>query len=388
MVKRQNNILKNQQYQLARKLMTISRFCGILQSDGHFTVSYDKQKVQNPKIILTQTGQRINWLYGIQDWLTIMGINSSLPTQKTLQKSIHAQRSINLTMDRVNCRKLMSLIEETENTQKTPLLFDDKRKNYLLVKESIRIKQDSTQKSLTKNQATILVDIKQSGLKVGYGPQGLSSEQLIERLGFPEAQTKGRADFLIQGVKQKTEKAGEKVIKMVLDNSKQLNSALADYLAGVFDGDGSFSIGLFTHLSQDGTKLNNRHTYEILPSISITTQTEEKHYLFKICNAVFGENKPMNLVNVNTKGKGKRLVIKNTKILKKYVIPFFEEYKPSIQKNQTRFEIFCSVLKELPLNYENKHKNIEMIREIYQTDLYERDKKLTEFLNIVELNYN
>lgn len=40
-----------------------SRFCGLLQSDGHFTVTYGKEKVQNPKIILTQTNKRLPALW-------------------------------------------------------------------------------------------------------------------------------------------------------------------------------------------------------------------------------------------------------------------------------------------------------------------------------------
>jgi hypothetical protein len=164
--KRKKTILDDEEYKFAKRLMTIPRFCGLLQSDGHFTVTYDKEKVQHPKIILTQMHQRITWLYGIQDWLEGLGVNSVLPTHKTLFQNRLSGRSINLTIDRVNCRNLLSLIEETERDKKTLLLFDNKRVNYLLLKESIRVKQSSNQKSLTKTQVALLVDIKESGLKV------------------------------------------------------------------------------------------------------------------------------------------------------------------------------------------------------------------------------
>jgi hypothetical protein len=124
---REKQILDDEEYRLAKQLMTISRFCGLLQSDGHFTVTYDKEKVQNPKIILTQTNQRITWLYGIQDWLEGLSVKSVLPTHSTLLQNILSGRSINFTIDRVNCRKLLSLIEETEKAKKTPY--------YLIIKE-------------------------------------------------------------------------------------------------------------------------------------------------------------------------------------------------------------------------------------------------------------
>jgi stalled ribosome rescue protein Dom34 len=148
------------------------------------------------------------------------------------------------------------------------------------------------------------------------------------------------------------------------------------------------TVGLFTHLSKDGTKLGKRHTFEIVPAISLTVQTEENAYLLKIINAAFGKNEFIRIVNVNTGGKGIRLVIKNAKILKQWVVPFFVTYEPSIQKNRIRLKTFCNILQELPLDYQNKERIIERVREIYDTDLYERDKSLEDFLNIVELDYN
>jgi LAGLIDADG endonuclease len=234
----------------------------------------------------------------------------------------------------------------------------------------------------------MLVDIKESGLKLGQGPKGLSRDLLIERLGFPEIQTKGCAHFLIQETKQKVEAVGAEVLKTVLDNPRQINPALAESIAGVFDGDGSMLVNLFTHLSKDGKKLGKRHTFEIVPAITITAQIEEKGHLFKIINAVFGKKESLTIVNVNTGGKGIRLVIKNVKVLKEYVVPFFATYQPSIQKNRIRLKAFCTVLQKLPLDYQNKKRMMEIVREIYDTDLYERDKSFEHFLKIVELDYN
>lgn len=155
----------------------------------------------------------------------------------------------------------------------------------------------------------------------------------------------------------------------------------------VFDGDGSIRVGLFTHLSKDEKKLDKRHSFEIVPSINLTAQIQENDYLFKIINAAFGK-KSITIVNVNRRGKGKRLVIKNTKNLREYVVPFFSAYPPSLQKNQIRFQTFCTTLQKLPLDYKNKKRIIEMINKIYNTDLYERDKSLETFLKIIELDYN
>lgn len=372
------------EYELAKQFMNLPRFCGLLQSDGHFTVSYDKEKVQNPKIILSQTTKRLDWLCGIKDWLEEKGIQSRLPRSVKLTD---INRSVNLTIDRANCRRLISLIEKEEGLQKTPLLFDNKRVHFLLLKESIRIKQSSNQKSLTEIQAKTLVDIKESGLKLGQGPKGLSRNSLIERLGFANQETKGCADSIIQKIHQEVEGCGTEVLKTVLDNPKQINPALAEFIAGVFDGDGSFTVGLFTHLSKEGKKLKNRHTFEIVPSITLTTHVEEKLFLLKIINAAFGKKQQIRLLNVNKEGKGVRLVIKSAKILKEFVVPFFEKYPPSLYKNRLKFQTFCTVLGELPLDYKNKEKVVKIVRFIYETDLNERNKSLEVFLKIVELDY-
>lgn len=379
--------MNHQQYELVKKLMTIPRFCGLLQSDGHFTVTYDKQKVQNPKIILTQSSKSLEWLYGIKDWLASLGVKSVLPKIETLHKKIHMKRSINLTIDRVNCRKLLFLIEKAEKTSGTFLLFDEKRISYLLVNESIFIKQKN-RKTLTKYQAMLLVDIKCSGLTKNRGFQKISEKELIKRLGFPKINTKNCACLLLQTIKEEAKNAGEKTIQNLLKNPTKINAELAEFLSGVFDGDGSFYIALLTILSQEKTKLPGRSTFRIVPSLTLTTHREKNQYLFKIWDAVFGGRSAFTTITVNAQGQGRRLVIQNINRLKQYVIPFFEKNPPCIQKNQTRFKIFCNVLKKLPLDYKNKQQIIEMVCEIYKTDLYQREKTLEEYLKIVELYYN
>lgn len=91
-----------------------------------------------------------------------------------------------------------------------------------------------------------MVDLKHSGLKKSQGPLGLSISELIERLGFSGIQTKDCAEFLIQKTKDNVNVCGENVLKSVWVNPKQINSALAEFIAGVFAGDGSFSVNLLT----------------------------------------------------------------------------------------------------------------------------------------------
>lgn len=129
--KREEAILQKAEYKLTILLMSIPWFCGLLQTDGHFTVTYDKEKGQNPKIILTQNNKRSARLEGIQTRLHRLGISSTLPTSETLIKKQSRGQSINLTIDRAQCRKLLSLIEKTEKNNRTHLLFDIKLVIYL-----------------------------------------------------------------------------------------------------------------------------------------------------------------------------------------------------------------------------------------------------------------
>lgn len=391
---RQQEIKDDPDYKLVTQLMSIPRLCGILQSDGHFNINYDREKVQNARIIITQTGKRIPWLYGLQDYLLTKDIKVTIPPPKTIKEKVIKGESINITIERVNCRVFLELIKETEEIFKTPLLFDKKRVSYLLLCESVKIKQDCKHNPLTEQQAAMLVDIKESGIKLGNsnGPRGLSRDQLIDRLGFPGVKTEGQAKFLIEDTERKVHACGVEVLNRlsILSNPTLINPALADFIAGVFDGDGSYAVGLFTHLTQDGKKLPKRHTFEIVPFIKVTTYREKDLMLFKIIYAAFGKKPHITEEKTNNKenqGNSVKLEIKNAKFLKEYVVPFFKEYPPSLNKNEIRFNTFCEVLSKLPLDYRDKKGNLEIIRFIYETDLYERNKTLEEYLKIVELDY-
>jgi hypothetical protein len=375
--------------------MTMPRLCGLIQSDGHFNISYDKEKVQNPRIIITQTGKRLPWILGLRNFLLEQGISSTLPKQKTMEKYIEEGKSINITIERVSCRNLLGLIKQTEENNETPLLFDKKRVSFLLVCESVKIKQSCNQKSLTEDEAAMLVDLKVSGtaLNVGIGPKALTSGQLMDRLGYPKGKADGRASDLIRATEESVKESAVQVVEKIsaLADPSAINPALADFIAGVFDGDGSYAVGLFTHL-KDGKKISkSRHTFEIVPYVKVTTFRENELMLFKIISAAFGKNPDIETQettnHLENKPNSVIFVIKSAKALKKYVVPFFKKYPPSLNKNEIRFETLCTVLSKLPLDYKNKESNLELVHHIYEKDIYDRDKTLEEYLKIVELDY-
>jgi hypothetical protein len=393
------NISKEQQikndpdYKLVSQLMTMPRFCGLIQSDGNFNVVYGTDKVQNARIIITQTGKRLPWIFGLRDFLLEQGISSSLPTQETMEKYIKEGKSINITIERVNCRKLLGLIKQTEENNNTPLIFDKKRVSFLLVCESVKIKQGCNQKSLTKDQAAMLTDLKVSGINVGTGPGALTHDKLMERFGYPKEKAEGYARVLIQDTEKSVKESAIQVVEKLsaLSDPSAINPALAEFIAGVFDGDGSYAVGLFTHL-KDGKKVPKRHTFEIVPYVKVTTFRENELMLFKIISAAFGKQ-PDKTTQETTNSLKKTpnsviLTIKSAKALKQYVVPFFKKYSPSLNKNTIRFEILCRVLSKLPLDYKNKEANIELVRYVYDIDIYERDKTLDDYLKIVELDYD
>ncbi len=100
--------------------------------------------------------------------------------------------------------------------------------------------------------------------------------------------------------------------------SKNANlDKLRQYFTGVFEGDGSFSIGLFTHLTQEGNPQRDCRPLEFVASASVTDlydpQKFEDQGFWMVLNSWFETNRKG--VEVEKGKKGNRILWKSQKDL-------------------------------------------------------------------------
>jgi hypothetical protein len=378
----------DRQYKAVYSNMSIARFCGFLQTDGHITVLYSSDKTQDVRIILTHSNKDYAWIYGIKCWFEDkLQITSNLPSNdKAIDPNID-QPGLNLVFSRIQARNLINAIDAEEKKLSTFLLFDKKRIAYNLVKESIRIKSSTNKAPLTEELACQLVDIKKH-LKEGSGKiEKLTGAALIARLGFPNANFNNAADVIYQNAVTEAMNCGDIVFKNL--DPKALNPGLAQFIIGVMDGDGSFAVGLFTHLDKNENTIVGRRCFDLVPLLTVSSNINEFFYLFSIIEKAFGSTLALK-TNYVPKGTnlGTKIQIKNRENLKKFAVPFFDKYQPTLAKNEERLKIFKEVLNALPEAYGKKQKIIELVNNIYDTDLYDRSKTREEFLAIVDKHYN
>jgi hypothetical protein len=365
--------------QRKKQKRSIGRFCGLIQSDGHISFGVDRDKTIRPYIILTHTSKDRSFLEYIQRWL-------AEPAQGSISSKIEGPTrengSLNLRVERQkNCKALIALILKEEKIKGTPLLFDSKRKDFLLVIEVLNLREKQKGLPLGEKQeiglkmAHIFKEIRQNKSGKGYGRQSLSDSDLLKRLTCPSVEIKNQAANEISKIETKVQQEGSQTLAEVRKNPKGINEALGEMTSGTLDGDGSYSVSLLTHIDQKG-----RVPFEIVPNLNVTDKKEEDTFLFKIIKAVFGQTTYV----VQPQGDGgMRLVLSQKKQLIEYGFPFFEKFPPILQKNVYRLEVLKNVLERLPLTKGNRQETIELVTYIYQTSLYERQRTLEEYLVIV-----
>jgi len=327
--------------------MSIGRFCGLIQADGHISFGLEKDKTIRPYIILTHTCKDRQLLENIQHWLqTVHGIPSSI------EGSNRPGGSLNLKVDRqTNCKKLIDLILNEENQKNTFLFFDGKRKDFLLVKTALDLRQKQQKNTcltgLEKGEialklAHIFKELRSNKSDIGLGPRKISDDELKRRLTCPDKEITNQAASLISKVEAQVQKEGAEVLEKVIQNPSTINEALGEVIIGDLDGDGSFSISLLTHLEQ-----KNCVPFEIVPNINVTDKKNEGTYLFSIISAAFGQD---SLTEPQKQGEGAmRLVLKKKESLLKYAFDFFEKHPPMLFKNIHRLKVLKYVLEQLKL---------------------------------------
>jgi hypothetical protein len=378
----QNLFQNDKTYANVKNNMTIEKFMGFFQSDGHCTFNLEAKTI-HPKMVLTQTKKIAGFLCGVHDWLY-----ETYNITSTLEQSIYVpikdgeeESAPNLTIDRHAFKKLSAIILASEKKANVPLLFDKKRDSWILTLEAIKIKEEK----LTEENAPFITQIKKEikSINKESHPETLvkevTDEEFLNKLGYTNYQ-----DYILYNDKiDSIKKANltlteESLVLFEKENSSNfVNSPLANFVCGVIEGDGSFISVLHNPTST---------SVFITPRLAFTSLLEETSVIFKLLSfALSGKNKTLN----NKVGKNKRaLTISFTKKddIQKYVFPLFDKYLFLLEKNAIRYGVFKKVSLTSNETFKDKKKAIELAKYIYKTDLYFlRKNTLEEYIYLIDL---
>jgi len=373
--------------------MSMPIFCGLLQTDGHFSFTYENNGTYRSKIVYTQSVDNIDLLLIIQNWLIKkFNIKPTLPRLEMIDKYIAQGKSINLEVDREKANLLFNLIQKQEKELQIPLLFDKKRKDFLIVQRSTYLNQNTE----TRNQNSgILTDLFMEIKKGRKGPPGLSREETIQRIN-PDfrLEDNNMAAEEIASIDLEVENFSRNFFDTLEKQGELNNKDLNQFILGVMEGDGSFAVALevpteqfFKNPMVDQITKSKRF-YKFEPYLSITGQKGDNNYLYKLASLLLVNNVNPVISMVEKNSNSDRLYLKDIDTLKKYALPFFKANPPFTPKSKKRFEIFATVLNNIPEVYESQKKSFELAEYIYQYHPERRQKTLQEFKIIIEKAFN
>jgi len=319
---------ENQQQTFNDKPLTWAYIAGLLQTDGTFSFMWTKRDGNFcPRIFITFGQKRFNFAQNkIQAFLSDHRIKSTLnPKSLKNAKNISDEKGVNIVIENnKNVNLLIEKLNEEFNFSESICFADGKLRDYLLLKKAIslneQIKSTADQNSkTTKKRCLVFIKLKMSERLPS--KKSLTKEELLERLRIDptlevESIGQGLYNEIIAEAKVLTQKFGN----FAKYSSKNANlDKLRQYFTGVFEGDGSFSIGLFTHLNQKGNVQHGRRPLEFIATASVTDLYDPENFsdqgFWVVLNSWFETSRKGVIVE---KGKrGNRLLWKSQKDLLK-----------------------------------------------------------------------
>nr|YP_009185284.1 hypothetical protein [Phacotus lenticularis]YP_009185321.1 hypothetical protein [Phacotus lenticularis]ALO63631.1 hypothetical protein [Phacotus lenticularis]ALO63635.1 hypothetical protein [Phacotus lenticularis] len=395
--------------------MTWPRLMGLYQTDGCFYVSVRKDGSLNIAIILTIGRKNVYLTDQVKIFLTKEGFlpeiqifdssgtllqsasNPSLPPQEDtlgelLEKKATQDRGSNITIRGLeNCKQLVNKMnKEIQKSNGLVTFFGPKLVDFLVFSNLLEIvievqKGKRNEQSAKADYVNII-----HGFRVRRkNAVTLTSQELCRRLQLPSTDyaydpnsviwTKAATD-----AQNSYKEAANKCIQ-IKDQNKPIPDPLAEFIVGVYDGDGSYQVG--THIlakegqDKDGNKTytlvkrsdgSTRAAYDIVPMLTLTDKLEYENTrfneLFNICAILLNEThlrKTKKNPNVGEKSvlemespgykpgeNSNRFQLRDTKMLQKVVIPLFEKNPPFTDEQRQRFHVLSEIAKEKPFKTE------------------------------------
>lgn len=190
-------------------------------------------------------------------------------------------------------------------------------------------------------------------------------ENFFQQVEEVRAQLLDRRFNFVHDVPQIAFNVAEKIKKygdLFLNHLSPKESALADFIAGYVEADGSFQITFQVNLDKNEQPVlvkagdpskGIRQEIEVKPLFSLTEARGSKQKLreneaLNVVRAMFGGAYFKGVYEAPGKGS-ERLVIKYQAQLREFVIPFFSAVQPLTSRNKKRFEALKQTVSLLPV---------------------------------------
>jgi len=270
---------ENQQQTFNNEPITWSYIAGLLQTDGTFSFMWTKRDgTFCPRIFITFGQKRFKFAEDrIQAFLKNQGISATLnPRSLKNAKNISDDKGVNVVIENnKNVNIVIQKLNEEFNFCESICFADGKLRDFLLLKKALEL-NEKIKSSQNPNYKTTerlrLVYLKLKMSERSTSKKRLTKEKLLERLKIDttldvESVGKGLYDEIEAEAVTLTQKFSS--YTKYSPKNRNLNK-LRQYFTGVFEGDGNFSIGLFTHLTNEGTPQRERRPLEFVASASVT----------------------------------------------------------------------------------------------------------------------
>jgi hypothetical protein len=260
-------IPENQPQTFNDKPLTWAYIAGLLQTDGTFSFMWTKRDGSfTPRVFLTFGQKRYNFAKNkIQAFFTDQGIKTTL-NPRTLKnaRNISDEKGVNVVIENnKNVKLLIKNLNEEFDFSKSICFADGKLRDYLLLKKAIELNEkikstNNLDYKTTEKRRLVFIKLKMSERATSEG--SLTKEQWLERLRIdPTLEVELLGQGLYNEIVEEVKALNQQLCNSAKYSSKNANlDKLRQYFTGVFEGDGSFSIGLFTHLTKEGTPQRER----------------------------------------------------------------------------------------------------------------------------------
>jgi hypothetical protein len=377
------------------------RYIGLVQSDGHVSFSFDSDGTFHPQVHVSISPKRPEFIKTVVDFLTSEGF---IPL---IVVSADPDRATNIVIDRQgNCKRLFEIFNKQEQDfPNGAILFDAKLVDFKMVEQAMEIHSLIQAKGGASNQSPEVVLMRQQlgALKVELslervGPKPLSRATLASYIGLKELDDRA-ADTILSNIKRDVENLNRKVLGFVRGNGATESISL--FLAGVWDGDGSFQFNFITHVDKKTggpqvVKQKNKSPWvrrfiELKPIITLTDKVSGKNFplLYDLCSLVF-EQKDVPSGYKPGENSG-RYVCNSIVKQQENVIPLFEKHGHGHASNIFRFRVYKLVFKNLEKFRTRKSRAIFIIKFIYslpQLDVDLRKNTCGTLIDLVEKQFN
>ena len=270
---------ENQQQTYSDEPITWAYIAGLLQTDGTFSFMWTRRDgTFCPRVFLTFGQKRYNFAkYRIQAFFTEQNIRTTL-NPRTLKnaRNISDEKGVNVVIENnKNVNILIQKLSEEFDFSNSICFADGKLRDYLLLKKALELNErikSSRDPNFKTTEKCRLVFIKLKMSERATSEGSLTKEQWLERLRIdPTRNVQSLGQGLYDEIVEEAKALNQQFSNFTKYSPKNPNlNKLRQYFTGVFEGDGSFSIGLFTHLTREGTPQRERRPLEFVASASVT----------------------------------------------------------------------------------------------------------------------